>query len=374
MSTLEKRMYLDGVLTDPTSVFLSDITGTFGVKRNDTDAVVVADGTAMTNTAVGVYRHVFVDPANDLTYTYAIEWTHGGETHHVEGLLLGPTTASAAVDAYALCTLANAKTLLGITGSADDLLLARLINAVSDSVETYCGRQFLTRAHAARYDGNSQRFLYLPHHPVTAITRVSLGTNAAMSLTNSAAGAYAAYASMSSTTLTLTVDGGASAGTSTLTLADYADMDALAVAVNALGTGWTAVSMAPFNTWAASETGKHDFMGRECFDGTTIYLELPDERLSDVVLVDQQALYRAGGWPCGTRNVYVDYTAGFATIPDDLAQIALELVARAFYAREHDESIREERLGDYWRTLAESTFDDAMRVRLGRWRSIALGA
>ena len=39
---------VEGVLTDVTTAKLSDPTGTYGVKRNDTSAVVVADATAMT--------------------------------------------------------------------------------------------------------------------------------------------------------------------------------------------------------------------------------------------------------------------------------------------------------------------------------------
>ena len=43
-------------LFDPTSIVLSDPTGAYGVKRNDTDAVVVADEAAFTNIGVGIYE------------------------------------------------------------------------------------------------------------------------------------------------------------------------------------------------------------------------------------------------------------------------------------------------------------------------------
>ena len=54
-SRLIIRWYDNGVLVDPTSVKLSDSTGTYGVRNKATEAVVVADDTAMTNTSTGVY-------------------------------------------------------------------------------------------------------------------------------------------------------------------------------------------------------------------------------------------------------------------------------------------------------------------------------
>ena len=55
-TTLTKFFRIDGVLTDMTSVKLSSSDGTYGVKRNDTDAVVVADGVEMTRVSVGRYK------------------------------------------------------------------------------------------------------------------------------------------------------------------------------------------------------------------------------------------------------------------------------------------------------------------------------
>lgn len=75
---------VDGVLTDATTVKLSDPTGTFGVKRKDTGATVVADGTSLTRTSLGVYEHTFTDPASGLTYEFWLEIVYGGKTRHIE--------------------------------------------------------------------------------------------------------------------------------------------------------------------------------------------------------------------------------------------------------------------------------------------------
>jgi hypothetical protein len=100
MSVITKTFKINGVLTDMTSVILSNNAATYGVKRQDNDAVVVADGTAMTKTATGTYQYEFTDPADDLTYDYVLEVTYSGETYWISGELEGPA-ASAGVDAYA---------------------------------------------------------------------------------------------------------------------------------------------------------------------------------------------------------------------------------------------------------------------------------
>src|SRR5687768_11429127 len=93
MLTLEFKFKVDGVLTNATSVVLSDPTGAFGVKRDDTDAVVVADGTAMTNASTGVYRHSFTAPAPGLTYTWYAEVLYGGATYRFERAFLDEPAA-----------------------------------------------------------------------------------------------------------------------------------------------------------------------------------------------------------------------------------------------------------------------------------------
>jgi hypothetical protein len=68
---------------DPTllsAVMLSDPTGTYGVKRNDTNAVVVAAGTAMIQDSPGVFHYTFVDPSPNLIYTCWVSRVYAGQT------------------------------------------------------------------------------------------------------------------------------------------------------------------------------------------------------------------------------------------------------------------------------------------------------
>jgi hypothetical protein len=80
---IRKTFKVDGIPTNVTSALLSDPTGAFGVKRNDTDAVVVADGTVMTNVSAGVYEYEFADVVG-VAYTAYVEMTYAGAVYRFE--------------------------------------------------------------------------------------------------------------------------------------------------------------------------------------------------------------------------------------------------------------------------------------------------
>ncbi len=95
--TIRQTWRVENVLTDVTSAVLSDPTGTYGVKRNDTSAVVVADGTAMAHTSTGVYDYTFTEPAAGLAYTAYVEIVYDGLTYHFEHDLAAIPAASTAL-------------------------------------------------------------------------------------------------------------------------------------------------------------------------------------------------------------------------------------------------------------------------------------
>lgn len=71
--------------TNPTSMRLSNQPSTFGVQRDDTGAVLVADDTPMTFVSTGLYEHSFVEPAGyHGPYTAWVEVVHAGNTYWIE--------------------------------------------------------------------------------------------------------------------------------------------------------------------------------------------------------------------------------------------------------------------------------------------------
>ena len=107
-TTITREFYVSGVLTAPTSITLQDPTATFGVKRLDNDAVVVASGTAMTLVSTGVYTHTFDDPAYDLSYEYWVTIVYDGLTYEFEGSATGDTDPGNAATTYATIAEADA--------------------------------------------------------------------------------------------------------------------------------------------------------------------------------------------------------------------------------------------------------------------------
>lgn len=80
---ITQQFKVAGVLTNVTSAKLSDPTGTFGIKRNDTSATVVADGTNMTQVSTGTYQYT-LSAEFDVAYTAYIEFVFDGDTIYIE--------------------------------------------------------------------------------------------------------------------------------------------------------------------------------------------------------------------------------------------------------------------------------------------------
>lgn len=83
---IRKRFEPGGVLADPFSVKLSDPNGLFGVRRTDTGAVVVSDGTALVRQSTGIWAYQVTEPAPGLTYEYWVEvvWNEGETPSYFE--------------------------------------------------------------------------------------------------------------------------------------------------------------------------------------------------------------------------------------------------------------------------------------------------
>lgn len=80
---------VDGEPENATSVELSDPTGSFGIRRSDTNEILVAAGEPLDNMGEGLYSYTLVEPVNGLTYEYWIKAVYDNETYHVEYSITG---------------------------------------------------------------------------------------------------------------------------------------------------------------------------------------------------------------------------------------------------------------------------------------------
>lgn len=83
MATIRFTTKIDDVLTNVTSVVLSDPTGSYGIQDTD-GSTIVAVNTALTNVSAGTYEYDFSDAESSTEYRFYIKWAYGGETHYVE--------------------------------------------------------------------------------------------------------------------------------------------------------------------------------------------------------------------------------------------------------------------------------------------------
>lgn len=85
--TIRYTFDVGGVLTDVTSVVLRAPDNSFGVRRTDNNAVVVASGTPLAHLSTGVYEYTFAEPASNLSYEYWIERVFSGNTKRTRQIL-----------------------------------------------------------------------------------------------------------------------------------------------------------------------------------------------------------------------------------------------------------------------------------------------
>ncbi|MHA1868135.1 MAG: hypothetical protein ACTSXD_08715 [Candidatus Heimdallarchaeaceae archaeon] len=119
-----------------TSVELEDSEDAYGVKRNDTDDVVVASGTAMVEDSTGMYSYEFQEPEFNLTYSYAIKVVHDSVTYYFvfddfEGTFYQFNTSYATPDELA-----------AFNSVSDDGNYADYLKTASQMIDDFCNRKF----------------------------------------------------------------------------------------------------------------------------------------------------------------------------------------------------------------------------------------
>jgi len=104
--TIRKTWNVNLLPANPDSVVLRDPSGAYGIRRDDTGAMIVAAGTAMSQVATGIYEYTVAGVDAGTTYTAWIEIVYGSETYRFE------VAAVAGVDAATITYPDGLKTIL----------------------------------------------------------------------------------------------------------------------------------------------------------------------------------------------------------------------------------------------------------------------
>lgn len=271
------------------------------------------------------------------------------------------------------------------------------INAASNKIEAHCGRTFASTTYRQLYSGAGRDKLRLHDFPVTAVSRVCVGRDTAMKVRNTSSDAKDATVSNDLTNVSLTIIGGANAGSDDVTISTKTVAE-LVTAIVAVGKGWEAESHSTKTAdWPATDLFKHEAFG--CLNGY-VSLYAPDESEEDVRVDYASGIVRRGYgtesfflrrhrthypshipplvarggsiWPDGQLNVFVAYTAGYATTPADLGMLCNELAATILRSGGHDMNVSSESMGGYSYSLTgQGWMTEHFQDRLEAWCSMA---
>jgi hypothetical protein len=124
----------------------------------------------------------------------------------------------------------------------NDTLVGALITSVSDAIERYCKRDFISTAYDELYNGNGDRRLLLRQYPIVSIQSVRYRPVTVLKITNTDTATVQARVTCLNTGLQLVAvkNGVKTTTTAGLTYAGNVTLTALAAAVNGVGSGWSA--------------------------------------------------------------------------------------------------------------------------------------
>jgi hypothetical protein len=254
-----------------------------------------------------------------------------------------------------LITSARAKYNLNnmTTTAAEDTTIAALVTACSKAIKKFCGREFDSQQFDELYPGNGYTRLLLRQFPVISVARVAYAPTTVLRIKNTSASNQRATAAVTSSGLSLTrVASGTSSTDTSVTWAGNATLSAVATAVNALGNGWTAtVADSSYNNRASADL--RAIQG--AFDAVNVDAELKihlreltsfDVDTERGILILGSALVALCDilplWSGGRDAWRVIYTAGFATVPEDVQEACAQWVAALFWQSKRDPGLTHE--------------------------------
>lgn len=267
-----------------------------------------------------------------------------------------------ALSSSALVTLADLKTFLGTTVRTDDAIMEASIDRASAMVERYCGRRFSSQRFVEEYETFGAGVVRLKQAPVISCRFVGVGSQSMMTVRSAVGSDAVSSVSVTDTGVDLYRMTSAGVATATsLTFATYPTVALMAAAIDGTA-GFDASSLLDGPSQYLRRV-----VGRE-LRNSTAYLESPTDSVFDYIL-DVETGVLSGPTIRGT--ILVDYTAGFATVPYDVAQAVLQVASRLYRERLRDPGVGSESLGGYsYSRRADAEVQDEMRSMLGNWRRI----
>jgi hypothetical protein len=303
-------------------------------------------------------------------------------------------------NSYDFVSLPDATAALGASlpaGAAAGLPLA--ISAASRALRRYMARDIVLTAYDECYDGGGFNTLLLRQYPIVGpIQRLATTPTPVLTVTNTDNAAnQRATAALASTgdglsaqtvtglTLSRSASGVTTPDASTM-FATYTTTQAAVSHINAIGGGWSATATPGYGLWPTADlravqgaanalTPARAVFHVHAYDLTGFTV---NERSGVVTLGTGQAGYADGGgyfgaFPAGTQNIRAVYTAGYATVPEDLQQACLVTVQDWLSRLNVNRQFKSENAKDYsyvnWDKAGGLPEEAIAIVKGGGWRS-----
>jgi hypothetical protein len=278
---------------------------------------------------------------------------------------------------------------------ADEPAISTLISSASRAVQKYCRRDFVSTSYDELYNGRGDRRLVLRQYPLLSVQSVRYRPVTVLKIQNNLANTPIARVAVTSTGLTLTwVTAGVTTTNTSISWASYPTVVAVQNAVAALGNGWSASGQGydqypsadiycpngvaatgalPQSQGALTAAGQFAELKLHTYELAGYQL---DQRrgwlLRAIPYTDPELLHPEDLiWPVGINNFRVQYTAGYATVPEDVQEATAELVASLFVQRGRDLTLQSEHTsGSYAYSVlnAQGQLPDRIRAFLRPYR------
>ena len=196
----------------------------------------------------------------------------------------------------------------------------------------YCRNRFESASYKEILDGGVD-MLQLKNYPITAITRLAVGVNTALYVKNTESSTNATV-SVTSTAVVLVKDG----TTTSVAFTDYATIQKVVDYINTLGSGWVATVVNAYAGFLSTELIEK--FGSYCLNSTQVGLYIPDSSETNYEVYPARGqIILTDGFPAGCNNVFVDYTAGYASasMPSRL-KLAVQILVKHVYQRKSEET------------------------------------
>lgn len=264
-----------------------------------------------------------------------------------------------AVDTYALITTNELKSWMGVSviDTSDDAQLEQAVDRASDIVEQYLDRHLVERTYREWIDPDAQRTIVAKEWPITSVKTIAFGASDAMTISLDNADDVLATVENDGASLKFNrIDASGVTTSASVSFATYPTTGQLVTQINSSVTGFTASL-----TKNAYSYTLHRFGGRGLVEAV-MNLTYARDNISEYrldfetsrihLMSDRFPNYRddyryTNRFPGSFQSVFIEYTAGYSSVPDDIKQVTIDIAADLYRLRKEDMTKNSESLGDY---------------------------